>query len=44
MAEAFRWGFSVDEVYEISAIDTWFLVQIKELVDFEEELQAAASA
>ncbi|TQV74515.1 carbamoyl-phosphate synthase large subunit [Exilibacterium tricleocarpae] len=35
VADAFRAGMSVDDVFEASAIDRWFLVQIKELVDIE---------
>jgi carbamoyl-phosphate synthase large subunit len=33
-----RAGFSVDEIFNLTKIDRWFLVQIKEIVDFEEEL------
>ena len=35
VAEAFRRGMSVDQIYEINRIDKWFLYQIKEIVDFE---------
>ena len=35
IAEAFRKGFSVDEIFEYSKIDRWFLYQIEEIVDFE---------
>ncbi len=35
IAEAFRRGFSVDEVYEHSKIDRWFLANIKQLVEAE---------
>lgn len=38
IAEAFREGLSVDEIYELCSIDKWFLYQIKELVDFEEKI------
>lgn len=38
---AFRAGFTVREIHQLSRIDPWFLAQIKELVDFEEELAAA---
>ena len=37
-----RAGFSVEEIFELSKIDRWFLVQIKEIVDVEEELAATA--
>jgi len=39
---AMRAGFSVEEIFELSKIDRWFLVQIKEIVDVEEELAATA--
>jgi carbamoyl-phosphate synthase large subunit len=35
---ALRAGFSVDEIFDLTKIDRWFLVQIKEIVDFEEVL------
>src|SRR5436190_3022757 len=35
---ALRAGFSIDEIFGLTKIDRWFLVQIKEIVDFEEEL------
>ncbi len=38
VAEAFRRGMSVDEVYDINNIDRWFLYQIKEIIDFEKEI------
>ncbi|HXN06831.1 MAG TPA: carbamoyl-phosphate synthase large subunit, partial [Nitrospiria bacterium] len=38
IAEAFRHGFSVDEIYKESAVDPWFLHQIEEIVRFENEL------
>ncbi len=38
VGDAFRSGLSVDKVYEVSAIDPWFLVQIKEIIDLEQEL------
>ncbi len=37
---AYRAGFTVDEIFELTKIDRWFLVQIKEIVDFEEVLAA----
>ena len=33
-----RAGFSVEEIFNLTKIDRWFLTQIKEIVDFEEEL------
>ncbi len=35
---AMRAGFTLDEIFHLTKIDRWFLTQIKELVDFEEEL------
>ena len=37
---ALRAGFSLDEIFQLTKIDRWFLMQIKEIVDFEEELAA----
>jgi len=39
VAEAFRRGFSIDEIYEYSKIDRWFLANIKQLVDAEQLLK-----
>jgi carbamoyl-phosphate synthase large subunit len=38
---AMRAGFTVEEIFQLSKIDRWFLAQIKEIVDFEEELAAS---
>ncbi len=35
---AFKMGWSVDKVYELTKIDKWFLQNMKELVEFENEL------
>ena len=35
---ALRAGFTIGEIFNLTKIDRWFLVQIKEIVDFEEEL------
>jgi carbamoyl-phosphate synthase large subunit len=35
---AFQSGMSVEEVYEITGIDPWFLYQIRDLVGFSDEL------
>jgi carbamoyl-phosphate synthase large subunit len=39
VADAFRLGMSVDEVFAICKIDHWFLVQIKDLIDREQALK-----
>jgi carbamoyl-phosphate synthase large subunit len=41
LRHALRAGRSLDEIYELTGIDRWFLAQIKEIVDFEEELVRA---
>ena len=38
VGDAFRIGMSIAEVYDISKIDPWFLVQIKDLIDKEQAL------
>ncbi|ACN99451.1 carbamoyl-phosphate synthase large chain, N- section (Carbamoyl-phosphate synthetase ammonia chain) [Sulfurihydrogenibium azorense Az-Fu1] len=35
IAEAFRRGYTVEEVNQLSHIDKWFLNQIKEIIDYE---------
>ncbi|MFZ3062605.1 MAG: carbamoyl-phosphate synthase large subunit [Actinomycetota bacterium] len=32
-------GMTIDEIYDLSRVDRWFLSQIKEIVDFEQELR-----
>lgn len=38
VADAFRIGMTLDEVHQMTDIDMWFLVQIKELVDIEKRV------
>ncbi|MDP2805801.1 MAG: carbamoyl-phosphate synthase large subunit, partial [Gallionellaceae bacterium] len=38
VADAFRLGMSVEEVFNISKIDPWFLVQIEDLINQEKSL------
>jgi carbamoyl-phosphate synthase large subunit len=38
---ALRAGFSVEEIFQLTKIDRWFLTQIQQIVDFEEELATA---
>jgi carbamoyl-phosphate synthase large subunit len=42
IGDAFRAGMSVDEVYEYSAVDPWFLVQIEDLIKTENALKTVA--
>ena len=42
VADAFRIGMTVSEVYEETAIDPWFLTQIEELMRIEERLKSRA--
>jgi carbamoyl-phosphate synthase large subunit len=44
IAEAFRRGLSLEEIHRRSAIDRWFLGNLKELVDLESALRAAEPA
>jgi carbamoyl-phosphate synthase large subunit len=36
---AFLMGMNVDEIYELTRIDPWFLFNIREIVEFEKELR-----
>ncbi|MBF8250892.1 MAG: carB, partial [Deltaproteobacteria bacterium] len=39
VGDAFRAGFSIDEIFEITKFDRWFLSQIHEIIEFEDEIQ-----
>jgi carbamoyl-phosphate synthase large subunit len=39
IAEAIRAGMTLDEIYNYSKIDKWFLYQIKQIIDFEGEIK-----
>jgi len=39
IGDAFRAGMSVDQVYQYSGVDPWYLVQIKDLIDTEDSLK-----
>jgi len=43
LGQAFRNGMSVDEVYTMTQITPWFLNQIKDLIDLEEEVRTKKS-
>ncbi len=38
LADAFRIGMSLDEIFEETAVDPWFLAQIEELIQIEKQL------
>ena len=42
VADAFREGMSFEQVHELSRIDPWFLAQIEDLVQTEQELRGCA--
>ena len=44
VADAFRAGFSLEEVYQASAIDPWFLVQIEDIVKTEAQVASQSLA
>ncbi|HAO23501.1 MULTISPECIES: carbamoyl-phosphate synthase large subunit [unclassified Methylophaga] len=39
VGDAFRYGMSFDEVQQLTHIDPWFLIQIQELVEIENQLK-----
>ncbi len=39
---ALKMGWTLDQIYDLTKIDKWFLAQMKELIDFEDELVAEA--
>lgn len=41
LADAFRLGMSMEEIFKETAIDPWFLVQIEELIQLEEDIAEA---
>ena len=40
LADAFRIGMGLEEVFEETAVDPWFLAQIEELIQIEQQLKA----
>jgi carbamoyl-phosphate synthase large subunit len=42
LADAFRAGLSLEEIYGYSGVDPWFLVQIEDIVRCEESLQGCS--
>ncbi len=43
LADAIRTGFSTEELYEITAIDPWFLENVRQIVDMEQRISAAGA-
>jgi carbamoyl-phosphate synthase large subunit len=41
LGDAFRCGMKVSELYEITGIDPWFLTNIRQLIEMEDEIKAA---
>ncbi len=39
LGDAFRCGMSIDEIFQLTAIDPWFLHNIKQIIDKEEALR-----
>ncbi|NLX15230.1 MAG: carbamoyl-phosphate synthase large subunit [Phycisphaerales bacterium] len=39
---AFKMGWTIEQIYELTKIDPWFLDNIKELVEFEQELTGSS--
>ena len=39
VAQAFREGYSLDEIYDLTKIDPWYLVYIEDLMNIESELK-----
>jgi carbamoyl-phosphate synthase large subunit len=44
VGDAFRKGLSLDEIFELTMIDPWFLTQIEDLITTEEQLRATSLA
>ncbi|MCG6934392.1 MAG: carbamoyl-phosphate synthase large subunit [Proteobacteria bacterium] len=40
VADAFRMGLDIEDVFQLTFIDRWFLVQIEEIVQLEEQVRA----
>ena len=43
LREAFKRGWTIEKVQELTAIDPWFLRAIRELAEYEDEIKSAAS-
>ncbi len=40
VGDAFRSGMTVDDIYRATAIDPWFLTNVKQIIDMEEDIEA----
>ena len=38
IADAFRFGMTIEDVYDLTKVDPWFLIQLKDIVDSENSL------
>ncbi len=43
VAAAMRRGIAIEEIYEVTGIDPWFLFNIKEILELEKQMQQAGS-
>ena len=43
VAEAFRRGFNMEELFEYTQIDRWFLYQIQQIVELEQQIETVGS-
>ena len=43
IAEALKRGYSIDKLYQLTKIDKWFLIKLKNIVDFSSVLQKVSS-
>ncbi len=39
MADAFRHGFTLEDVFQATKIDKWFLIQIEDIIKTENEIK-----
>ncbi|MDF1555616.1 MAG: carbamoyl-phosphate synthase large subunit, partial [Deferrisomatales bacterium] len=39
LADALRHGFSIDELFELTGVDPWFLMNMKQILEFEDEIR-----
>jgi carbamoyl-phosphate synthase large subunit len=40
IADAMRHGYSIEKLYEMTAVDHWFLAQMKQLIEWEQDIQS----